>query len=104
MITITEQVAVKVKNLIEKENNVEGLRIQVMPGGCAGYTYNFLFDKKRDGDIIVEVKGLNFFIDEDSYSFLDGCKVDYIDTLKESGFKVENPNAKSSCGCGHSFS
>ena len=104
MITITEQAATKAKTLMESQNkDAEGMRIQVLPGGCAGFSYNMIFEKKRDGDKVIEVKGFKVFVDEDSLSFLDGSKVDYVETLNESGFKVDNPNAKSTCGCGNSF-
>lgn len=104
MITITENAAEKARNMMNGKDNVEGLRIQVLPGGCAGFSYNMVFDKKREGDKVIEVKGFKVFVDEDSHMFLEGSKVDYVESLNESGFKVENPNATSTCGCGHSFS
>ena len=103
MITITDQAAEKAKSLMNGNSEAEGLRIQVLPGGCAGFSYKFLFDKKREGDNLIEVKGLSVFIDSDSMGFLEGSKIDFVESLNESGFKVENPNATSTCGCGSSF-
>ena len=75
-----------------------------MLGGCAGFSYNMVFDKKREGDEVIEVKDFKVFVDTDSKMFLEGSKVDYVESLNESAFKVDNPNAKSTCGCGSSFS
>ncbi len=82
-----------------------GLRFGVVTGGCAGLSYEMSFQKKSyDNDHVLEQSGLKIFVNEESASFIKGIKIDYIDTLKESGFKYSNPNAKSSCGCGTSFS
>jgi len=106
MITVTEQAVAKAKSIMQngEKKGAEGLRVQVLPGGCSGFSYNLIFDKKRQGDKIIEKDGFKVFVDEDSHMFIDGSKLDYVETLNESGFKIENPNAKSTCGCGSSFS
>jgi iron-sulfur cluster assembly protein len=77
----------------------------VVTGGCAGLSYEMKFQKNPyDNDKISEQNGLRIIVNEESVPFLQGIQVDYIDTLKESGFKYKNPNASSSCGCGTSFS
>lgn len=80
------------------------LRLQVMPGGCAGFKYDFSFDEnKQDQDVIVEKGKLKILIDKDTLNFVKGAKIDYIESLQETGFKISNPNAHSTCGCGTSF-
>ena len=105
-LTITEAAASKVLDLIAKENK-QGhvLRIQVVPGGCSGFSYQFLVEEKgAEGDHVFDQHGLKTVVDNNSMSMLSGCTIDYVETLNESGFKVENPNAQKSCGCGSSFS
>lgn len=104
-LTITGKAAEKVKGLISKEGDgVLGIRIAVIPGGCAGFEYEFSFEKqKQKDDIVIEEDGVKFFVDAASMGMLKGAKIDYIENLQASGFKITNPNAKASCGCGHSF-
>lgn len=105
-IEITEIAISKTKELIKKENKDQsyGLRIGITEGGCAGFSYNFSFEnKKRDDDKLIEKKGLKIFIDKEAMSKLSGSTIDFVDTLHGSGFKVKNPNAHTSCGCGNSF-
>lgn len=106
MITITDAAAEKVKDLMKKEGQENvALRIEVVPGGCSGMSYDFSFDdKQREDDMVVEKNGLKVFVDEASMEYIGGSVVNYVETLHEAGFKIENPNAKSSCGCGSSFS
>ncbi len=106
MITITEKAASKVKELLKSEKKESyGLRIEVVPGGCSGFEYGFSFDNKKvSNDTIIEKDGLKVFVDKESLAMIDGATVDFIETLQGAGFKVSNPKAKSSCGCGHSFS
>ena len=105
VLTITPKAAGKIKDLLAKENKENhGLRIQVVPGGCSGFSYEFAFDQEKKDDNVIDVEGIKVYVDKESMSFLKGSLVDYIDTLQGSGFKVSNPNAKSSCGCGSSFS
>ncbi len=106
VLTITEKAVNKIKELLAKENKQgHGLRIQLIPGGCSGFKYEFAFDNETtEEDAIIEEQGIKVYIDKESMSFLKGSLIDYIDSLQGSGFKVSNPNAKSTCGCGSSFS
>ncbi len=103
-LTITENAAQKAKELLEKKKN-QAIRIGVSSGGCAGQEYHFSFENvKNDNDAVVEVDGVKFFVDNASLEKLKGAKVDYVDSLTGAGFKITNPNAKKTCGCGQSFS
>ena len=105
IITVTEaaarQVAIVRKN--EPENADKTLRIFVEKGGCSGFQYGMVFDEKRDNDYAVESFGETVLVDDFSANYLRGAVVDYHDDLNDSGFKIKNPNAKDSCGCGNSF-
>ena len=104
MIIVTETAAVKVKELIAAEGyDGYGLRVQVVGGGCSGMQYRLGFDEQRDGDKTIEKDGLNVFVDLKSALYLAGSTVDYVDSLMGAGFKIENPNVQSTCGCGNSF-
>ena len=105
-VTITEGVADKVGELLKKQKKpMEGLRISVVPGGCSGFQYGFEFAEKKDKeDQVLEVKGVKFFIDSNSMDLMKGSKIEYVESLQGSGFKISNPNAHGSCGCGKSFS
>ncbi len=96
----------KIKAMMEKEGKQNyGLRFGVVTGGCAGLSYELSLQKNSyENDHVLEHDGVRIFVNEESVSFIKGTFIDYIDTLKESGFKYHNPNAKSSCGCGTSFS
>lgn len=104
LITITESAAKKVKSLAEKEDKKDyGLRLGIVPGGCSSFMYEISLEKdSKQDDFVFEEKGVKIFINPQSIDFLRGSTVDYIDTLQNSGFKINNPNVKSSCGCGHS--
>lgn len=104
--TLTPAAVEKVRSMMAKEGKEgSGLRIGVVTGGCAGLSYDMRFQKKPyDNDIVFEQHGLQVFVNEESAPFLKSVEIDYVDTLKESGFKYRNPNASSSCGCGTSFS
>lgn len=106
IITITPNAAEKIKALMAKENkDGYALRFGVVTGGCAGLSYEMKFQKNPyDNDITFEHQGLNVIINQESVEFVKDIEIDYVETLKESGFKYRNPNAKSSCGCGTSFS
>ena len=98
---ITDKAANKIKEAIKDKN---GLRIEVVPGGCSGYMYNITTeDKINKNDKVIEEKNVKLIIDKESFSLLKGAKLDYVDSLQDAGFKIHNPNAKSTCGCGHSF-
>jgi iron-sulfur cluster assembly protein len=103
-LVITENAANKAKELLEKREKDNALRITVTKGGCAGNEYTFSFEEsKQDNDNVVEVSGVKFFINSESMDMLKGSKIDYVDALQGAGFKITNPNAKSTCGCGQSF-
>ena len=104
IISLTDKAASKVKFLLKKEGKDGfGLRLGIMPGGCSSYMYEISFEKQaKKDDLIIEEKGVKIFINPQSISFMKGSTVDYLDTLSNSGFKINNPNVKTSCGCGHS--
>lgn len=104
IVTLTEKAAEKVKKLLEKENKLDyGLRVGVTPGGCSSYMYDIGLEKTpKENDIIIEEKGVKIFINPESIAFMKGSIVDYINSLTNAGFKINNPNVKTSCGCGHS--
>ena len=106
MITVTENAVKQLHTLITDRTapgGADGLRLSVVRGGCAGMEYQMKLDAAADGDFIIEQGGVRIYIDAESQSFLQGCEVDYSDELTDSGFKVNNPNAARSCGCGSSF-
>jgi iron-sulfur cluster assembly accessory protein len=99
--TITDNAKKKIENLLESENINKFFRIEVKGGGCSGYKYHFLMDsKKNQDDIILN----NVLIDKSSFSFIEGSTLDFSEKLIENTFKIINPKATSSCGCGSSFS
>ena len=104
IVILTEKAADKVKMLLKKENKDDyGLRVGILPGGCSGYMYDIGLEKSaKENDTIIEDKGVKIFMNPDSIAFMKGSTVDYIETLQNSGFKINNPNVKTSCGCGHS--
>ncbi len=107
LIEVTPPAAERIRDLLEKEGKAEthGLRMKVVGGGCSGLRYELAFDDQvRDVDAEVEVNGVKVILDEKSALYLTGTTLDFVDTLQESGFKIENPNANSTCGCGESFS
>lgn len=105
-IKITPKAIAKVKEIMKqegKENNI--LRVSVLAGGCSGYTYDLeIVDKSSSADLSFKEEDLMISIDKESLEYLNGAKVDFVETLKESGFKFINPNATKECGCGKSFS
>lgn len=102
----TEAAANKVKFLIANEENPNlKLRVYIIGGGCSGFQYGFTFDEKiNDGDMIIEKQGVALVVDPISLQYLVGGVVDYTEGLEGSRFIVTNPNAKTTCGCGSSFS
>ena len=104
IVALTEKAANKVKALLEKENKQGyGLRVGVTPGGCSSYMYDIGLEKEpKTDDIVIEEKGVKIFINPMSIEFMKGSTVDYVDALTNAGFKINNPNVKTSCGCGHS--
>ena len=107
MVTLTETAMTEVRKFIDAENAgpEAGLRIRVVPGGCSGFSYSMqIEDGPRPGDEILNNEGLKVFVDTFSRQYLEGVQVDYVNSVMGSGFTFSNPNAKSSCGCGTSFS
>jgi iron-sulfur cluster insertion protein len=102
----TDAAATKVKNLIaDEENPALKLRVYITGGGCSGFQYGFTFDDHmNDGDMTIEKQGVSLVVDPMSLQYLVGGSVDYTEGLEGSRFIVTNPNAKTTCGCGSSFS
>ncbi len=106
MITLTDTAVSKVKEIREGQGQPEaGLRIYIAGGGCSGFKYQMqLEESSSEDDEVYEFDGLKVLVDSMSYPYLQGASVDYVDdALLGQGFKVENPNAVSTCGCGQSF-
>jgi iron-sulfur cluster assembly accessory protein len=105
-VSLTENAIAKVKEIMAQQNPVPaGLRIGVVGGGCSGFSYSMAFENSAGMmDKTFDMEGLKVFVDATSVMYLNGCRVDYVETLEGAGFKFENPNVKSTCGCGSSFS
>ncbi len=105
MVNLTDAAVAKVNEIIEQEKQAgKALRIYVEGGGCSGFQYGFQFDDARDGDEVVEFPGFRLLVDPFSLNYLQNSQVDYVDGLYGAGFRISNPNASGTCGCGHSFS
>jgi iron-sulfur cluster assembly accessory protein len=104
-ISLTPNAIAKVKGIMAQQNPVPaGLRVGVVGGGCSGFSYSLQFDTGAGMmDKVFDMDGLKVFVDATSIMYLNGCRVDYVETLEGAGFKFENPNVKSTCGCGSSF-
>ena len=105
-INLTANAVAKVKEIMAQQNPVPaGLRIGVVGGGCSGFSYSMQFENVAGMmDKTFDMDGLKVFVDSTSVMYLNGATVDYVETLEGAGFKFENPNVKSTCGCGSSFS
>lgn len=105
VVSLTPNAAQQVKEMLAKEENPEGkgLRLFIEKGGCSGMQYGMTFDEKREGDVTADFDGVPVLVDSVSAEYLRGTVVDYSDALTGGGFKISNPQAKSSCGCGKSF-
>jgi iron-sulfur cluster assembly accessory protein len=106
MVGLSDKAAEKVREIRGEENIEEGyaLRLKVQGGGCSGFSYDLYFDQPQETDRPFEVKGVKLICDEMSLMYLLGTEVDYVEGLHGAGFKFNNPNVKSTCGCGSSFS
>jgi iron-sulfur cluster assembly accessory protein len=106
MVQLTPVAVGKVKEILDtQEPKPAGLRIAVVGGGCSGFSYSMAFENSPSRlDKVYTYDGLKVFVDQASLLYLDGAEVDYVETLEGSGFKFNNPNVKSTCGCGSSFS
>jgi iron-sulfur cluster assembly accessory protein len=104
LVSLTPAAAAKIRGLMAEETDVSVLRVAIEGGGCSGFQYGLGFDRGAlEGDVEFECEGVKVVVDPFSAPYLRGASVDYLETIQESGFKIDNPNAVSSCGCGHSF-
>jgi iron-sulfur cluster assembly accessory protein len=105
-VSLTPNAIAKVKEIMSQQNPVPtGLRVGVVGGGCSGFSYSMQFENNAGlMDKVFDMDGLKVYVDATSVMYLNGCRVDYVETLEGAGFKFENPNVKSTCGCGSSFS
>ncbi len=106
LIEVTESAAERIRDLLEKEGKEQshGLRLKVVGGGCSGLRYELAFDDEvGEEDTELDQGGIRVIVDDKSALYLVGTTLDFVDTLQESGFKMVNPNAKNTCGCGESF-
>src|SRR5207249_1289674 len=104
LVSLTPAAAAKIRDLMAEDADVSVLRVAIEGGGCSGFQYGLGFDRgAQEGDHEFECEGVTVVVDPFSAPYLSGARVDYLEGIQESGFKIENPNAVSSCGCGHSF-
>jgi iron-sulfur cluster assembly protein len=106
IVQITDAAHDRIRSLLEKDGKLDshGLRVKVVGGGCSGLRYELLFDDAvTDADTEIERGDVRLLVDEKSALYLVGTTIDFVDTLNESGFKMQNPNASNTCGCGESF-
>ena len=107
VINVTHTAATKINALLSEENKQQaGLRVFVQGGGCSGFQYGLMIEEGEgdgDSDRVFESNGIKLFVDPISIRYLSGAEVDFVDNLQGGGFTIQNPNAKSTCGCGSSF-
>ncbi len=105
-VTLTESAARQIANMLaqDSENAGKNLRVFVEAGGCSGLQYGMVFDERREDDLLAEFHGVGVLVDPFSANYMRGATIDFSDALTGGGFKINNPNAHSSCGCGKSFS
>ncbi|HEV2698590.1 MAG TPA: iron-sulfur cluster assembly accessory protein [Terriglobales bacterium] len=104
-VTLSPKAVAKVKEIMAQQNPVPaGLRLGVVGGGCSGFSYSMSFENSSGlMDKVYDMEGLKVYVDATSLNYLNGCTVDYLETLEGAGFKFDNPQVKSTCGCGSSF-
>jgi iron-sulfur cluster assembly protein len=106
-LNVTEPAAVEIKKFMSSEEGLPetaGLRVRVVPGGCSGFQYSLNIEEaSRQGDFVLEEKGVRLFVDMFSAQYLNGVQIDYVSNVMGAGFTFTNPNATGSCGCGSSF-
>ncbi|MBI4392677.1 MAG: iron-sulfur cluster assembly accessory protein [Euryarchaeota archaeon] len=104
-LNITPKASEELKKLMTAQGKADqALRVSVLPGGCSGFQYGLSFAAApSDGEVVIEQAGVKLIVHEQDVEILNGIKLDYIDTLMGGGFKISNPNATESCGCGKSF-
>jgi iron-sulfur cluster assembly protein len=104
---VTDAAAVEIKKFMASEEGLPqtaGLRVRVVPGGCSGFQYSLNIEEdSRQGDFVLDEKGVRMFVDMFSAQYLNGIEIDYVTGVMESGFTFKNPNASGGCGCGSSF-
>lgn len=107
LVSMSDMAVMQLKELISQQEDASdklGLRVFVYPGGCSGMSYGMAFeDQPAEDDMTIEVNGVKLYVDEMSSGYLGGAQIDYEDSLMGGGFRILNPNAVRSCGCGHSF-
>jgi iron-sulfur cluster assembly accessory protein len=104
VVTVTPGAAEQLRMMQARpENAGKHLRVYIEGGGCSGMQYGMVFDERRDGDAFVECHGVGVAVDSFSANYLRGSVIDFSDSLNDGGFKIRNPNARQSCGCGKSF-
>ncbi len=106
IVALTPLAAEKLQSILQEKNLTEhGLRVFIAGGGCSGFQYGMAFENTmEEGDFVFESNGVRMYVDPASAMYLEGATVDYVDSLMGGGFKIENPNAVSTCSCGQSFS
>ena len=104
LMSVTDAAAAKIRQLMAEEDDVSVLRVAIQGGGCSGFQYGLGFDRgSQEGDVEFEAAGVPVVVDPFSAPYLQGAEIDYVDSIQAAGFAINNPNASSSCGCGHSF-
>ncbi|MCL6631571.1 MAG: iron-sulfur cluster assembly accessory protein [Alicyclobacillus herbarius] len=104
MVTLTDAAAEKLRELMaERGPDEQTLRLYVKPGGCTGFSYGMALDEPREGDIVYQIQGIQVAVEKESERLIDGSQVDFVDDFSGQGFRINNPNATSICGCGSSF-
>ncbi|MDX6511667.1 MAG: iron-sulfur cluster assembly protein [Gaiellaceae bacterium] len=104
LMSVTEAAAAKIRQLMAEEDDVAVLRVAIQGGGCSGFQYGLGFDRgAQEGDLEFSESGIDVVVDPYSAPYLQGAEIDYVDSIQSAGFAINNPNATSSCGCGHSF-
>lgn len=104
MLTVTPKASEKIQDLMRDSGGADALRVRVTSGGCSGLSYGMNFEKDAlPDDQVIETGGIRVYVDPRSALYLDGVEIDYVEGLQGSGFKIANPNAQSTCGCGESF-
>ena len=105
VVTLTENAANQIRSMVssQPENAGKTLRVYVEGGGCSGMQYGLVFDERRADDLAAEFHGISVLVDPFSANYVQGSVIDFSDSLNAGGFKITNPNARQSCGCGKSF-
>src|SRR3954453_10747309 len=104
IVSLTPAAAAKIRDLMATEDDVSVLRVAIEGGGCSGFQYGLGFDRgSQEGDLELELHGVQIVVDPFSAPYLKGSEIDWVDSIQAAGFAINNPNATASCGCGHSF-